>query len=152
MPGNIRVGGYTRTTKTGKTIQVGGYSRSGNAATEAMAKQGRTPVAAKTGTFPTGRSTPSSPTIAKADAKRADAEQRLAEAEAILEQRRKSSEAWRKMQSGPSKKQPQKPKRKMRTGPSRPLSSNPFVDAKNPGDYNPKADPIAILESRKNSE
>lgn len=107
MP-DSHVEGYTRRTKSGKVVQVGGYDRNAEVRA-AEAKIGRVPIAARPGSFANGRSVPGTPAIAKAQA---------AEREAKIKEAKAQNAAARKMKTGPvSQKEPAAPPRKMKTGP-----------------------------------
>ena len=84
---NINVDSYTRTTKSGKVVQVEGYSQNRNLA-DALSKMGRTPVAARSGQYPGGRSLPGSPAVSKARSR-----EMRANLKAVQEQRKAATAA-----------------------------------------------------------
>ena len=83
----VQIRASTRRTKTGKIVQIRAHDQNRDTVGEQLKTEGRTPTASQPGNFPNGRSTPSTPAVAKYEAARQDAEIRAARLRAEAAQR-----------------------------------------------------------------
>ena len=102
MPvGKVGVGGYTRKSKTGKTVHVSSYTQKRDLAAE-MTNLGRSQVAAQPGQMPGGRAIPLSPGVSKVQLK-AQKAQLAAARKQVAELRKQNPEVAAQVESTRSK-------------------------------------------------
>lgn len=80
----VRIRASTRRTKSGKVVQIRAHDQNRDTVGESLKAEGRTPTASQPGNFPNGRSTPTTPAVAKYEASRQDAEIRAAQIRARM--------------------------------------------------------------------
>ena len=82
----VQIKASTRRTKTGKVVTIRAHDQNRDTVGDQLKTEGRTPTASQPGNFPNGRSTPTSPTVAKFEEERQDAEIRAAQIRARMAQ------------------------------------------------------------------
>lgn len=93
----VRIKESTRRTKTGKVVTIRAHDQNRDTVGETLKTEGRAPTASQVGNFPNGRSTPTSPAVAKHENERQDQELRAAQLRAQAAQ--KQLEALKQQQA-----------------------------------------------------
>lgn len=88
MAERVQIKASTRRTKSGKVVTVRSYDQNRDSVGDTLKTEGRVPTASTPGSFPNGRSTPTTPRVAKYEAQRQEEELRAAQIRARMAQAR----------------------------------------------------------------
>ena len=86
MAEKVQIKASTRRTKSGKIVRVKAYDQNRDSVGDTLKAEGRVPVAAQPGSFPNGRSTPTTAAVARYENERQDEEVRSAQIRARMAQ------------------------------------------------------------------
>lgn len=88
MPEKVQIKASTRRTKSGKVVSVRSYDQNRDSVGDTLKTEGRVPTASTPGSFPNGRSTPTTPLVSQYETQRQEEELRAAKIRARMAQAR----------------------------------------------------------------